>query len=412
MSDASTAVHDGHLDRLPEAVPTAAPRLRGAASGMVVLGLIIFVALLLTDLNRAAHAWVIGLVIPAFLSVAAISFLAVHRLCGARWTAPLKRIAEGLGAGLPLSLLAFFVFAAAGGLAYVYDWANLATTDPEGHRALLHSASKAAWMSPGRVIATTGAILLVWIALRARLINLSLAEDAGADNRAAQVRWSVIFLLVMAYTFTLFAWDLLLSLNVHMISAMWGVYELIGAVQAFLALLALCLVWLSRGPLRGVIREHTLKDVGTWLVGWSCIWAYIAFAQYMIISFANMDEETQWYLMRMQNGYQYPFLVECILRLPVPFFLLLSQHTRTKPAFLIPASVAILAAFVIEIIWQVVPALFPNHVPPFGAIPELFVALGFIGGYLLLALHFWKTNGLIARGDRDLLPAINAEHLH
>jgi preprotein translocase subunit Sss1 len=391
--------------------PLVAPRVRGAASALVVVGLIGFVALLATDINRAWHAWLIGLVIPAFLSVAATAFLAVHRLCNARWTAPLKRLAEGLGAGLPLTLVAFIVFAVFG-LPYVYEWAWLAVHAPAEHLALLHSPSKAAWLSPQRVITTTTVILMVWIALRGRLISLSLAEDAGVDNRPAQVRWSVIFLLVMAYTFSLFAWDLLLSLNVHTVSAMWGIYEFVGAVQAFLGILSIVLVWMSRGQLGGVIREHTIKDVGTWLLAWSCVWAYITFAQYIIIAFANMDEETQWFLMRQQNGYQYPFFVECLLRLPLPFFLLLSQHTRTKPVALIAAGAAVVLGFVIELIWQVLPALFPNHVPNFLALPELAVALGFLGGYLLLALLFWQRHGTVARGDRDLLPAINAQHLH
>lgn len=398
------------LDRLPDAVPVTIPRLKGAAAALVALGLIGFIALLFTDINRAWHAYLIGMVIPAFLSVAATAYLAVHRLCGARWTAPLKRIAEGLGSGIPLTLVAFIPFSIVG-MPYVYDWANVVGNPTEQHE-LLHSAAKAAWMNPSRVTITTGIILVVWLFLRTRLIGLSLAEDAGASNRSKQVTWSVIFLLVMAYTFTLFAWDLVLSLNVHVASAMWGVYEFVGSVQAFLAVLALCLVGFAHGPLKGVIRAHTLKDVTTWLLAWSCVWAYITFAQYLIVAFANMDEETQFYLMRLQHGYQYPALIEVILRLPVPFFLLLSQHGRTRSITVILASAAVLLGSLMQLIWQVLPALFPNGIPAYCALPEVMVAGGFIGGYLLLARFFWQRHGLLARGDRDLLPAINAEHLH
>ncbi len=404
--------HQGHapLTELPVIGPLKAARVSGAASFLVALGLISFTALLFVNPDRAWHAWLIGLVIPIFLSVAATAFLAVHRICGARWTAPLKRVAEGLGAGLPLALLAFIPFGLIG-LPHVYEWAFLAD-QPAELLALLHSPAKARWLSPERVIISTGAILLVWIFLRGQLVRLSLAEDAGDDNRAAQVRWSVAFLLVMAYSFSLVVWDLLLSLNVHSISSMWGVYELIGAVQAFLAVLALCLLWLSSFQLKGLIREHTMKDVSTWMLAWSCVWAYITFAQYLIIAFANIDEETQWFLMRMQHGYQYSFFLECVLRLPVPFFLLLSQHTRTKPFFIGLAAVAILVGSLHEVLWQVIPALFSNQLPPYLCLPELLIAGGFIGGYLLLAMHFWKRHGLLARGDRDLLPAINAEHVH
>lgn len=401
---------ENHLERLPDIAPVTVPRLKGAASSLVALGVIGFVALLFTDVNRAWHAYLIGMVIPAFLSVAALAFMAVHRLCGAKWTAPFKRIAEGLSSGLPLTLIAFIPFSILG-LPYVYDWAFLAH-DPVKHLALLHSAAKSEWMTPSRVTLTTGIILVAWIFLRSRLVRLSLAEDAGADNRPAQVRWSVAFLLVMAYTFTLFTWDLLLSLNVHVASAMWGVYEFVGSVQSFLALLALCVVGFAHHQLKGVLRKHTLKDITTWLLAWSCVWAYITFAQYLIIAFANMDEETQFYLMRFQHGYQYPATIEILLRLAVPFFLLLSQHGRTRTITVVLASSAVLLGSLINLFWQVVPALFPNHLPPFLCLPELLVASGFIGAYLLLARFYWQRHGLVARGDRDLLPAINAEHLH
>jgi hypothetical protein len=400
--------HDQILTAIPDVPPLQAPRVKGAASALVALGFIALVALFIVgDANRAWHAWLIGMVIPLFLSIAGLAYLAVHRLCGARWTAPLLRVAQGLTGGLPLTLVALIPFGLIG-MPYVYEWAFLDGADKIG---LLHSAAKATWLSADRVIITTGIALLLWMFIRMRLISLSLAETSAGDTRPAQVRWSVIFLLFTAYAFTLVAWDLILSLHVHAVSAMWGVYEFVGAVQAFLALLALCLVWLSNGPLKGIVREHTLKDLGTWLVGWSCVWAYITFAQYVIIAFANMDEETHWFLIRMQHGYQIPFVIECLLRLPLPFFLLLSQHTRTKPAWLATASVAILIGFVLQLCWQVIPALSPNHLTSFGWIPELMVAAGFLGGHLLLALHFWKRHGLVARGDRDLLPAINAEHL-
>ena len=397
------------LTRLPDVVSSTLPRLKGIASFLVVFGVLGFVALLFTDVNRAWHAYLIGMVIPMFLSIAAIAFLAVHRLCGARWTAPIKRVAEGLGSGLPLTLIAFIPFSILG-MPYVYDWAFVASSAQQ--HELMHSMQKAAWMTQSRVTLSTGIILVIWIFIRSRLISLSLAEEIGADNRSKQVTWSVVFLLVMAYTFTLLSWDLLLSLNVHVASAMWGVYEFVGAIQAFLAVLALCLVGFANGPLKGVIRAHTLKDVTTWLLAWSCVWAYITFAQYLIVAFANMDEETQFYLMRLQHGYEYSALVEVFLRLPIPFFLLLSQHGRTRPVAVIIASSAVVLGALLQVMWQVVPALFPNKLPAYGPLPEMLVAGGFIGGYLLLARFFWQRYGLLARGDRDLLPAINAEHLH
>ena len=158
-------------------------------------------------------------------------------------------------------------------------------------------------------------------------------------------------------------------------------------------------------------RPHLLKDLGTWLVAWSCIVAYISYIQYTIIGFANIDEETFWYLMRMQHGYGTQAVVEAVLRCGVPFVLLMSQSLRAKPWALGAAGVCVLAGSWLEVHWLIVPAFSPNHYRhPIG--PEAMVALGFLAGAFLLAVRHWRRRGLVPHGDPRLLPAINAEHLH
>lgn len=401
--------HSHPLASVPVVPPFVGSKLKGLAAGLMVLGLLAWIALVLTDANRAWSSFLAGLMVPVTLSLAAMFFIAIHRICGARWTTPIRRVMEGLTSGLPLAFVAFGIFAIFGAK-YVYDWHNLAGT-PEHHH-LFKTEAKALWMTPARWTATGAIFIALWILLRDRLISASLAQDAGASIHRPHLRWSLVFVAVLAYTFTLFAWDLLLSLNVQVVSAMWGIYCFVGALQAFLAILALVLHALRRGHLSQVVREHTLHDVGTWLMGWSCIWAYITFAQYLIIAFANIDEETQFFLMRFQHGYGWLYVAEIGLRLVVPFFLLLSQSTRTNRPFVNLAGVAILLGAALELVWVTLPAAFPNGWPVAFFLPELAVILGFAGGYLLLAIHFWKRHGLIPAGDPDLVATINAEHQH
>ncbi len=397
------------LETLPDIPALVTPKLKGAASVCIVAGLISFVALLATDANRAWGGFLSGLVLPAWLSIAALFFISIHRITGARWHAPLRRLMEGLSAGIPLTAVGFVVLAALGA-PYLYDWFFLAGS-PE-HHALFVTESKAAWMTPGRWIATGLGVLALWMFLQWRLVGTGLAEDGGAVIKKAHTLWSIVFLVLFAYTFTLFAWDLLLSLQVKVVSAMWGIYQFVGALQAFLAVLFLFAHLARRSSLKQVVGEHTLHDLGTWLVGLSCVWAYIVFAQYLIIAFANMDEETQFYLIRFQHGYQAMATVEVLLRFPIPFLLLLSQTTRTNVLAGTVAGLAIVLAAMIQLVWIVAPVIHPNGLPTFPLLPELAIVAGFLGGYVLLALRFWRKHGLVARNDPDLLPSINAEHLH
>jgi hypothetical protein len=384
-----------------------ATRLTAPAWTLVGFAIAAFALLLWRDdAPRAWSAVLAGLSLPLFLAVGMLFFTSAHSLCGARWTVPFQRVMEGVGAGLPLALIAFLALGAVG-LPYVYEWAdgNPARSglfrDPHGTKAL--------WMSDLRYLITGAAILSVLVVLARGLAARSNAVDDAA--RARHVRWSTATLVLLVPLFTLLSWDLLLSLHVQFTSAVFGGYCLVTSIHAFLGALALTVVWLARRGLATVARPHLRKDIGTWLVAFSCIVAYISYVQYVIIAFANIDEESHWYLMRVQHGYGAQAAVEVVLRCIVPFVLLMSQSLRAKPWALGLAGASVLAGTWLELHWLVVPAFSPNHYrSPLG--PELLVALGFLAATFLLAVRSWRKGGLVPVGDHRLLPAINAEHLH
>lgn len=387
------------VERLADPGPLSAPRLAGAGGVLAVIGVVAFTALLLTDAARAWGALLAATVAVTWTSLGALAFLAMHDAGGARWTAPIRRAAEGWSGGLPLTLAALVALAACGA-PLLYDWFALAGTP--GHEHLFAGHAKAAWMSPARWIATTIGITLVWLALRHAFVG-----GIGRKPRRA-----VLLLVVAGYGLGLFTWDVVLALDSRFVSSMAGMYAAVGGLQCALALITITAVWWSRGRHADAFRQHTFHDLGTWTIGLACVWAYIAFAQYLIIAFGGMDNETAFYLRRMQNGWDVVLMVVALLRFPLPFLLLLSQRTRTCRYALPIASAAILAGGWLDCAWLVVPHLFPQGMPTLGLLPELAVGLGFAGGLLLLALRYWRRHGTLAHGDPDLVPVVNAEHLH
>lgn len=389
----------GAVERLADPGPLGAPRLAGAGAVLAVIGVVAFTALLLTDAARAWGALLAATVAVTWTSVGALAFLAMHDLGGARWTAPIRRAAEGWSGGLLLTLAAVVALAAAGA-PLLYDWFALAGTP--AHEHLFAGHAKALWMSPARWIATTLALVLAWLALRQAFV--------GGIGR--QPRRSVLVLLAGGFGLGLFTWDLVLALDSRFVSSMAGIYAAVSGLQCALALITITAVWWSRGRHADAFRSHTFHDLGTWTIGLACVWAYIAFAQYLIIAFGGMDNETAFYLRRMQNGWEVVLTVVALLRFPLPFLLLLSQRTRACRYALPIASAAILAGGWLDCAWLVVPHLFPQGMPTLGLLPELAVGLGFAGGMILLALQFWRRRGTLAHGDPDLVPVVNAEHLH
>jgi hypothetical protein len=388
-------------------------RLRAAAFALLVIGVVTFGVMLAVDAQRAWAGLLQGMLIPTFIAIGALFFICVHSVCGAQWTLPLRRLMEGMTSGLPITALAFIAIAVAGG-GYLYEWVH---ANGDAHHSLFHAnrgdgLDKAHWMSQSRWIATGSIIIALWLGLRWLLLRLSLRQDGGADIAAVHERLSIATLMLVAISFTLFTWDMLLSLHVHFVSTMWGVYCFTSAVQTFLAVLVLFALWLRSGPLKGMVQAHTLHDLGTWILAWSCFCAYIGFAQYLVIYYANLDEETYFFLIRSQHGYGAAYVAETLIRCVLPFAVLMSQSMRARPAALAAVAVALLLGNWMDWSWIVMPAFAQNSYRGFYDLPTVLIGAGCAGAFILLTLNFWRRHGYVIKGDARLQPTINAEHLN
>lgn len=406
--------HAQNLAELTDPGPLEAPKLRMAGMAMVVLGLIGFgLAFGVYGPERAWSAFLQGMLIPTYISVGALFFLSVHAITGAQWLLPLRRVMEGLTMPMFITAGAFLVLLV--GAPYLYDWYNESLKPREDRVELyhVHHGSKGEFMVWWRFIATNAVFISAWLLIRHKFISHSLKQDLhGKSIREQQTRWAILYVMAFATGFTFLIWDLLLSLHVNWFSTMWGVYAFTSAVQTFLCVMVLLTLWLKRTHLKDHLHHHTVHDLATWMVGWSCFCAYIGFSQFMLIYYANLDEETFFYVQRTQHGYGWYLIADAILRWPLPFLGLMSQKVRTNPKALTVIAILVLCGNWIDWSWIIMPAFAHDHLRFFLDIPELLVGIGFAGGLILLALLFWKRHGLLPKGDPNLLKSINAEHLH
>jgi hypothetical protein len=406
--------HAHHIDRLEIPGTFTAPRLKAVATVLTCVGVVTFIALLLTGQPQRAWSGVLqGMLIPTFISLGAMFHLAVHSAANAKWNVPVRRLIEGLTSGFFITFLAFIAIAIFGG-SYLYEWINL-TGDQ--HHKLFHvhdeMGTKEQFMNKPRWIIANGVIILLWLYFRDRMLRLSLDQDLHKqDIRAKHLRYSIPFLMFFALSLTFFVWDMLLSLHVNWFSTMWGVYCFASAVQTFLCVLVLLVVWLRNGPMKQHLQEHTVHDIGTWMVAWSCFCAYIGFSQYMLQWYANLDEETYFYVIRTQHGYGTAYVIEALIRWPLCFLGLMSQSVRTKTWALRAIAIAVLVGNWMDWSWIIMPAFSQNAYRPFWSWQEVLIGAGFAGAFILIILRFWRRYGLIPEGDPQLLKTMNAEHLH
>ena len=84
----------------------------------------------------------------------------------------------------------------------------------------------------------------------------------------------------------------------------------------------------AAGPLRGVLNDEHLHDLGKLLFAFSTFWVYIWFSQYMLIWYTNIPEETTYFVRRTHGLWFALFLANVVLNWLVPFAVLLRRDTK------------------------------------------------------------------------------------
>ena len=172
-------------------------------------------------------------------------------------------------------------------------------------------------------------------------------------------RLSAPGMILWAVTITLAAVDLIMSLNPHWSSTMIGVYLFSDAVLSSLVVLTLLALWLqSCGLLRGVVTKEHYHDLGKLTFAFVFFWGYIAFSQYMLIWYANMPEETQFYMMRQIGPWAGVSLALIVVHFVLPFLGLMSRHVKRLLPLFAFWLVWLLVAHAFDLFWLIMPNTF------------------------------------------------------
>jgi hypothetical protein len=188
-------------------------------------------------------------------------------------------------------------------------------------------------------------------------------------------QFSPIAMIAFAVTLTLGAFDLFMSLDPYWSSTIFGVYYFAGCVIAVFATIILTVLLLQRmGYLRGVVTVEHFHDLGKFLFGFTFFWGYIGFSQYMLIWYADLPEETRWYLHRgastgnhsfgstdlnalMLAPWSYVTVALLFGHLLIPFAGLMSRHVKRYPPLLGFWAVWLLTFHWIDMFWIVMPEM-------------------------------------------------------
>ena len=102
------------------------------------------------------------------------------------------------------------------------------------------------------------------------------------------------------------------------------------SAMVVLVLLALYLKKLGYLP---KVNESHIHDIGKWTFATSFLWSYLWFSQYMLIWYANIPEETTYYITRIQD-FQVLYFGMFLINFAFPMLLLMSRDAKRHAGIL------------------------------------------------------------------------------
>jgi hypothetical protein len=175
------------------------------------------------------------------------------------------------------------------------------------------------------------------------------------------------------------------------------------ALAAVAAATYIVIKFMEYGLLPDLKRDH-LYSLGALMFAFVNFWAYIAFSQFLLIWYANLPEETVWFMSRWKEGWQYVSVGLIIVHFAVPYFALLAQDAKMDPGRLKFMAIWILFAHLFDLYWLVMPSF--KETVTFGWM-EIGFPLVAVGTVIVLLSYKVRNNNVVPIGDPKLERALN-----
>jgi hypothetical protein len=402
--------------------PGISPRLVWIFVLLTALGIATFLFSLQLDPLRGWQVYLVNFLFWAGIAQGAVVFAAVYRVVGARWGATVRRLGEGAAACLPVNLVLFLPLYF--GLKRFFS----------GVRHV--NPNRGAWFDPRFIFIRGGlglglmTVLSLFFAYYSLRPEIGIARERQLKLRIWLHRWmidgwqgaqleavrcergvgllSAGVLLAYPMVYTFMAFDLIMALDPFWYSSLFGGYFFVSTFYLGLAGLAVVAALLRRKCGDLIITASQLSDLGKLLLGFNLTYMSMVWAQYIVIWYGNLPEETHFIILRV---WEMPWAIfswsVLVLSVLVPFLFFLSRRAKQLAWVLFLTGISISAGLWIERYVLIVPSVWDQPAAPFGWI-EVGVTLGFFGATGLSYVYFLKNFPLIPY-SRVSVPALPQE---
>ncbi len=272
---------------------------------------------------------------------------------------------------------------------------------------------KQPWLSKGFFTIRIVFYFLVWTLLAWHFVGKSRQQDTTGDPNISRklAILAPVGIIAFALTLTFAAFDMIMSLDHHWYSTIFGVYIFAGGMIGMFATAILTYRALqSKGFVQKSVTTEHFHDLGKYLFTFVFFWGYIGFSQFMLQWYASLPEEIFWWARRgvtsadlahNTQGYQgqYAGLSIALLfgHFIIPFAYLISRHIKRSKEALIVGACWMLVAHFVDMYWLIMPEY--NNGEFILDVAVLATSLGVIGLFLFYFVHQLGRANLRPIGD-------------
>ncbi len=359
---------------------------------MLGIGVIGFAAGLYTNDARLWPSFLLNAFSFLTLSLGAAVCVSINHVANAGWATAIRRVPEAMMSYLPLGalgMLALFF-----GRDALYEGTHV-TFEYNGKPMVFKNAYLSTPFFFSRMAVFLGLwVLLAWLIKReSRRQDL----DGSVEHTARSKRYAAIFLAVFALTFTFASFDWLMSIEPLFYSTIYAFYVISGLLLSGFASIAVVVILLRRRGFLPEVNENHLHNLGKLVFGFSTFWAYIWLCQYILIYYANLPEETIYFLRRMQTpGWKALFFLNIFLNWLIPFALLLGRGAKRSEGWLLLACGIVLVGHWVDLYVMIFPAF--EH-PAMVGLVDVAIGIGFASLFLQSFANGLGKSALVPQND-------------
>jgi len=351
-----------------------------------------------------------------FLGIAIIGlfFVAIHYASQAGWSSGLLRVPLAMGNWIPIAgVIMLVLYFLSSNIIFHWSHENLYQEGPHFDEIINGKGGYFFWPGkPGgfpiffifRMVLFFG--MWYWFYLLIRKNNL--AEDV--ENTTTY--WfknrtnSAWFLIFFAVSSSVAAWDWVMSIDTHWFSTMFGWYVFASWWVMGLAMITLFCAYLKDAGYLKIVNANHLHDLGKYIFAFTIFWTYIWFSQFLLIWYANIPEESVYFIERMTTSpYSWIFYANLILNFVLPFLLLMTRDAKRQISMLKVVCPLVIVGHWFDFYNMVSPGIMQEQ----GGVGflEIGVALIFLSAYLLVVLSAMAKFPLVGKNHPMLAESLN-----